>query len=436
MIRPETAKNRGLPSKTPLALVLVLCLCWAVGSATSTVARAASDEAGKLVLKEKTLLEKPSPLMGAFYVSNTGLEMMTYSARSTDNGRSWEPHQPQPDYRVGLPENYRRSLYPGFVDPVRNVLICTVFAMDRTDIDKNVHEPEETCTDSYIRYRVSIDKGKTFLYDEPVIQQGEYNFRHPLEGLYLGKNAIFLGDQGCRPIRTRKGNIIVPAQMSILNEKGKLENFGNGWDFYHCLMLIGTWRKDNRLDWQVSQQIKADPLRTVRGLYEPTLAEMPDGRILCIMRGSNGLEKDPQHKLPSRKWYSMSNDGGFHWSKPQPWHYSNGDSLYSPSSMSQLIMHSTGQYYWIGNISPDNCQGNSPRWPLVIGEVDKQSMMLNKKSIITIDTRSLNESPEMQLSNFYAFEDRQTGDIVLPMQRWQAGDKHQWVIYRIGTRGG
>jgi len=429
----EIAKYRRISSKITLACVGVLCLCCAAGPAVPTAAQAASDATGTLILKEKVLLEKPSPLMGAFYVSNTGAEMMTYAARSIDNGRSWAPHRPQPGFQDGLPANYRRSPYPGFVDPLNNALLCVVFSMDRRDVDRNVHEPKETATDSYIRYRVSLDQGKTFLFDEPVIQKGDYNFKHPLDGLLLGKNAIFLGDQGCRPIRTRQGKIIVPTQMTILDAEGKVETFGSGWDYYHCLMLIGTWSKGNRLEWQVSEQIKADPKRTVRGLYEPTLAQMPDGRILCVMRGSNGLKKDPKYQLPSHKWCSVSSDGGFHWSKPQPWQYSNGERFFSPASMSQLIMHSNGRYYWIGNISPANCQGNSPRWPLVIGEVDPKSMSLIEKSVITIDTRSPDEPIGIQLSNFYAFEDRQSGDIVLPMQRWKPGNKYQSVIYRIGT---
>ena len=62
-------------------------------------------------------------------------------------------------------------------------------------------------------------------------------------------------------------------------------------------------------------------------------------------------------------------------------------------------------------------------------------MMLIQDSVITIDTREPDEPAGMQLSNFYAFEDRHTGDILLPMQRWQPSDKYQWVIYRIGTDG-
>ena len=46
-------------------------------------------EEPQLSLKEKTVLESPSPLRGAFYVGVAGQEMMTYGARSADNGRTW-----------------------------------------------------------------------------------------------------------------------------------------------------------------------------------------------------------------------------------------------------------------------------------------------------------------------------------------------------------
>ena len=410
----------------------VAAVCCTSVVAMCQAAESSGGAAGKLTLKEKKRLEQPSPRLSAFYTDAKGLDMMTYSTRSSDNGRTWTAYRPKPDFSAGLPANYRRYPYPGFVDPVNNWLLSVVFAMDRADINRNISEPEETVSDSYIRYRVSVDGGRTFLFDEPVIQKGDYNFKHPLEGVYLGKNAIFSGDQGCRPIRTRQGRVIVPAQMSVLNQQGKIETHGSGWDYYHSLMLIGTWRGDHRLDWQVSEQIKADPSRTVRGLFEPTLAEMPDGRILCVLRGGNGLKKDPKYALPSRKWYCVSSDGGFHWTKPEPWHYADGESFFSPSSMSQLIPHSNGRYYWIGNITPANCQLDVPREPLVIGEVDPASLMLIKESVLVVD-RSDPKEPGTEFSNFYACEDRQTGDIVLPMMRWRPDKKHQWVIYRIGT---
>jgi len=222
--------------------------------------------------------------------------------------------------------------------------------------------------------------------------------------------------------------------MTILNDEGGLETFGSGWDYYQSLMLIGTWQKNNRLKWQVSEPIQADPDRTVRGLYEPTLAEMPDGRILCVMRGSNGLKKDPEYKLPSRKWYSVSSDGGFTWTRPRPWHYSNGRAFYSPSSMSEIIHHSNGRYYWLGNLNEHNARGNADRYPIVVGEIDPATMMLIQESVTVMDTRGEGDPEGLQLSNFFAFEDRENGDIVLPMGRWTPPDNYQYVIYRVATR--
>jgi hypothetical protein len=161
---------------------------------------------------------------------------------------------------------------------------------------------------------------------------------------------------------------------------------------------------------------------------------MPDGRILCVMRGSNGLKKDPKHEWPSRKWYCVSTDGGFHWSRPEPWHYSNAKDFFSPSSMSQIIPAKSGRFFWIGNISPTNCEENAPRWPLVMGEIDPSNMMLIEDSVFTIDTRGADDPEGLQLSNFYAFEDRETGDIVLPMQRRMPDGVCQWVVYRMGAK--
>ena len=61
--------------------------------------------------------------------------------------------------------------------------------------------------------------------------------------------------------------------------------------------------------------------------------------------------------------------------------------------------------------------------------------MLIESSVITMDTRGPDDPEGLQLSNFHAFEDRETGDIVLPMQRWKPGDVYEWVQYRVGIRG-
>ena len=150
------------------------------------------------------------------------------------------------------------------------------------------------------------------------------------------------------------------------------------------------------INWNLSQPVVGDPAKVTRGMDEPTLAEMPDGRILMVCRGSN----DTKPSLPGYKWYSVSSDDGSTWTTPSPWTYSDGSSFYSPSSCSQLVETSQGKYFWIGNIVPNNPSGNLPRYPLVIGEVDPATMLLEKDTVTTIDDLGAGDSSSLELSNF------------------------------------
>ena len=196
-----------------------------------------------------------------------------------------------------------------------------------------------------------------------------------------------VGDVACLPIQLKyqnggnNGKILVPVQITPLDEHGELYNPGGGYTYHYSCVLIGTWNQEGKLDWDISQPVVADPAKTTRGVLEPTLAEFPDGDILMVMRGSNGGSNDPKHILDSYKWYSYSKDGGYSWSPPKPWMCDDNTIFYSPSSCSQLIEHSNGKYYWIGNVSNRNAEGNLPRWPLVIGEVNPDDYMLIKDSV-------------------------------------------------------
>jgi hypothetical protein len=168
-------------------------------------------------------------------------------------------------------------------------------------------------------------------------------------------------------------------QICPLAPNGKLANPGGGPTYHDTAILIGRWDRNDRLSWDVSDRIVGNPSRTTRGLLEPTLAELSDRRILVIMRGSNARRRKRGLDLPSYKWRSVSADGGRTWTAPEPWTYAGGDPFFSPSSMSRLFTHSSGRIFWIGNITPENADGNSPRWPLVIGEVDPNTLGLVKR---------------------------------------------------------
>ncbi|MGC9318952.1 MAG: sialidase family protein [Armatimonadota bacterium] len=133
-----------------------------------------------------------------------------------------------------------------------------------------------------------------------------------------------------------------------------------------------------------------------------------------------------QQEWPSRRWFSVSQDGGRTWSDPEPWTWDDGEAFYSPSSMSVLLKHSSGRVFWVGNVSGDNCNGNSPRWPVVMGEVDPHSLTLIRESALLVDTRRPEDEDRgrLDLCHFRMLEDRETGEIILSYPR--AHNKYQW----------
>jgi hypothetical protein len=372
----------------------------------------------------------------SFYTQAQGLEKVCFRSTETrsdlidtversfssDNGQTWSTFEPLPCIQKTFQGTLRQFRFPSFVDPVNGRLLTMVLEGVLPG-----DEPLEGMKQYYLRYQVSIDGGRTNQIDDLMIQKGDYTPEHPCEGVWVGKNSIMMGDLCCRPIRTTSGKILVPVQIYPVGSDGEYYNPGGGYTYHEATVLIGTWQDDGHLEWDLSHRIANDPAKSTRGCIEPTLAQMPDGRILMVLRGSNGGTKDPDCQIPGYRWYSISTDGGYTWSPVQPWTYEDGSSFFSPSSCSQLLNHSNGRYYWLGNITPRNPQANSPRYPLVIGEVDPVSCLLKKSTIVVIDDREPKDHPDTMLSCFMAHEDRQTSEIVLHMSRLFTAGEVNWT---------
>jgi len=169
-------------------------------------------------------------------------------------------------------------------------------------------------------------------------------------------------------------------------------------------------------------------------MIEPTIAQLKDGRILMVLRGSN--QNKPE--LPGYKWAAYSSDGGRSWTAPVPWTYTDGSNFYSPSACSLLYRHPSGKLLWFGNISPRNPDGNAPRHPLVVGEVDEKTGLLIKDAVVPIIERGPNDTDEVKYSNFYVRQERKTGDMILHLSPLGEGKRidHQdmtanAMMYRI-----
>jgi hypothetical protein len=373
----------------------------------------------------------------AIYVRQTGASLRSGNNVSTNNGRTWQTEPTQPDFASGLPHGYRRAPLTSALDPLTGRLVTIVNALDTPGLDPHINEPRVALETYYLRYRVSADSGKTWRFDEPIVQAGNFTAQHPFEGVWVGKNAIYLGDLGCIPIVTRAGRVLVPAHTTPLGPDGKLWNPRGGHTYTDVLVLIGTWTNDQHISWRASQRVVGDPKRSTRGLIEPTLAEFPGGRILMVMRGSNGGKADPQHALPSSKWFAVSQDGGDTWSTPAPWTFEDGQAFFSPSSMSALFRHSSGRCFWAGNLSAQNCAGNLPRWPLVVGEVDPRSLKLVHSSVLTVDTQRPEDKNRgrLDLSHLTLLEERETKQIFLTYPRsYNAYKSNEWATVRLAVK--
>jgi hypothetical protein len=391
-------------------------------------------------LKSRTIFFK-APRSGvliygnSFYTRSEGSEKVRFRTTETksdlldtiergfsaDNGRTWSAFEEINCIHQRPQGTLRKFPFPGFIDPeTGQMLIMVLEGVLPTD------DPLEGMKQFFLRYQVSTDGGRTSAVDEIVIQKGIFTEDHPCQGVWVGKNSIQMGDLGCRPIRTRRGEILVPVQICPIGPEGEYYNPGGGYTYHEAGVLIGRWIDGMKMEWDLSQTVANDPAQSTRGCIEPTVAEMPDGRILMVIRGSNGGTKDPNHKIPGYRWYSISQDGGHTWSPVKPWTYSNGKSFFSPSSCSQLLTHSNGNYYWLGNIRPENPRANSPRYPFFIGRVDPKTCLLIEETLFKIDDRGPEDHEEMMLSNFMAHEDRETGDILLHMSRSFIDGVNNW----------
>lgn len=380
---------------------------------------------------------------GSYYTRSTGLDLMSvhtlssrsdilsheYTRFSEDNGRTWSEPTLIPASRETPEGTLQRHNRGGYLDPATGRFIKL-----RNEAVLPNNEVLEFMRFNTVHYAVSVDGGRTDLFDEPLVQTGEgYDADRPLPNVRRGHNCFMMGDSTCQPITLPDGSLLQPVQISPVGPDGNYCPRGTGFTDTDCAVIRGIWRDDLHIDWELAGMVIADPERTSRGLIEPTLARLTDGRILMVMRGSNDQRSD----LQGYRWHALSGDNGATWSAAEPWTYESGARFHSPSSCSQLLAHSSGRLYWIGNICDQNPEGNLPRHPIVIGEVSMESGRLIEESVTVIDGRKPDDGDFLTLSNFYAREDRESGNLKLHMLRWSTGGARGYqgdcMLYEIAV---
>lgn len=380
------------------------------------------------LVDRRTLVPSPGPgvgvMGGSYYTRSAGREVLSlynyitrsdtadvaYVQRSRDNGETWDTPVEWPCKFASAGGTGRKHPRGGYVDPVTGRYL-TIWTQGVLPNDS----PLEGMRQWTLWYSTSDDGGRSDLINEQIIHEGAgHDATHHLPGVTVGRNAVMMGDRGQLPLTRSDGVILVPVQVTPTGPDGNYHNPGAGYTYTDCMLLLGRWRPDGGLAWTTSDRIEGDPSRTTRGMVEPTIAELEGGRILMVMRGSN----DARPEWPGYRWASFCDDGGQTWSTPEPWLHDDGSPMHSPSSCSQLVPHSSGRLFWLGNRCEHNPRGNGPRYPMILCEVDRKTGRAMRGTVTIIDDRQPGESERLTLSNFHAREDRETGDILLHMPRF------------------
>ncbi len=355
---------------------------------------------------------------------------------SNDNGRTWsdwiiidENSKVQGDYTLSGGE---RQDGTGPYDPVSKRLVKPVFQR----IIKG--KPEVAMAEIWKGIRLFSDHGFYQLSEDDGLTWGkafmlkyeegpDFDNENWGEEKFFRTNEMYIGNAEI----LQNGTVIITATIPVpfMDEEDKNmpsifpNNYREGC-VAGAICFIGCWKDSlKNYTWQLSKPFSVPRRISTRGLDELHISELKNGKLLMIIRGSNtGL--DPV-KYPGRRWYSISEDGGFNWSEVKDMRYDSGESFYSPAAISSTIRSSiNGKLYWIGNISEDPVNGNSPRYPLLIIEIDEENICFKKDTAVTIDDRDpLHDSEFLQLSNFSIFENRETNDIEI-------------YLLRLGENGG
>jgi hypothetical protein len=336
---------------------------------------------------------------------------------SADNGRTWSefvPVQPSNNTKykgVTVWEGEGAGTY----DPASGRLVQSW--LRQIEVRGVYH--------NHTYWRVSADLGRTWSPPKMLrCEEGrEFDPEEPLRAGFLNRNEAYPGN-----------NLLVCSDGTLLvclahaNAPGDKGNDRRPWRM-GSVLVIGRWSAAaGDYVWTAGARVEISPAHSARGLMEPEVAELRDGRLLVVWRGSTHGWDGTVAKLPGCKFFSLSTDGGRTLGPPAVWKYDDGSSFYSPSSIHRMIRHSvTGKLYWLGNVSAAPPQGNSPRYPLVIAEIDESKAAIRKRSVTAIDDRRPGQG-DVQFSNFSLLEDRQTHDLELHLTTYgQEPDPADWA---------
>lgn len=273
----------------------------------------------------------------------------------------------------------------------------------------------------------------------------------PLEGKFDPPLVSDFGHRGLAvsftvPLLDSAGRLLITVQWQKVDEDGSWQRRGFPMieegskvlrDVWDVALLIGEFASNDALSWRVAGAVPFDEECSTRGMMEGTIAELSSGRLAMVLRGSNAGAPT----LAGYKWLSFSEDGGESWSRARPLACDNGEVPQSSSTGSSLFRsRQNGKLYWMGNLctAGERAEGNMPRSPLILCEVQEEPFALKKDTFFVIDECAAHEEPTVQHSNFKFYLDRQSDDLVVYLTRysergsqgrdWMKADQYQYRV--------
>ncbi len=377
-----------------------------------------------------------------------------YRRFSEDNGKTWGEWEPLPKQEAE-PEKYgphERSFPYNPSYEYKNSALNHYVGIGLERIYINGHEyamshiwnysgPSTLSDHSYLRVR--RPDGSVF-YQLITYEEGaEFNPEDPMNEDYLWKNNSY---SGCNIIVEDNGDLLIPMGVPVrkccrMAGLDVNEVFPSRPDSLRGLIVIRAKWNGEKYDFIPGRPVVISDLQSSRGVDEPTIAKLKSGRILVVFRGAYYINPKWNTRIepgtPGFKWYTYSDDGGKTFTPAMPWHFDDGEVIYSSASISHFFRDPrTDKLYWIGNITGHVTNEGWPRWPLQIVEVDETYGTAKKESLTVIDTRREGESDRVQLSNFYYFQNRENGHLEMfltkfsqfPGEPWQRGEVWHYDI--------
>lgn len=237
-------------------------------------------------------------------------------------------------------------------------------------------------------YTLSFDNGESWSDAITIVQHQEgFDRDRMFPGVEYGKNMItsLMKAHQIRSPGPNQGKLAIGVQIQLTDSDGQLFN-PTGMGFFRSACLLGSWNPDKlRYDWELSPGFaEVEPEESTRGVFEPVIQELDNGRLIMVLRGSNSKRHDT---IPGTKFICFSDDQGMTWSRPARLRYEDGELMYSSSCCPGLIRDRLGRLFFIGVINPDNPNGNLPRYPLCIASLHPETLTVRRDSVTVIDTR-------------------------------------------------